>query len=489
MISISVLFVAFTLKYLLWLPKLWNLRPVGVASLLIIEVIATVYAVIMYPSVWLYMFGFLQLYQAFNLVRIIINRMQARHLRKSTLRTAVILGICQLLLVLIALFVGGSLPTDVRLLLVGILQVAIGVIIFMATGRHLRTTKTLQVSQTYTDAQLPTVSVLVPARNETDDLQSCLEALCASDYPKLEVLVLDDCSQNKHTPQIIKGFAQSGIRFIAGQQPPDHWLAKNFAYQQLADAANGEYLVFVGVDAKLSKGAIRELITTMLEKQKSMLSILPRNEIPADARAYFVQPLRYAWELSLPRRWINRPPVLSTTWVITAKALAAAGSFKSSSRSISPESHLARTALRNDGYSFLRSNLLVSNKTLSEQHATAIRMRYPQLHRRVEWVALLSFIELIGIGATMLGFVLATFMGLWLQALLAFVGYALTVTVFAQVTAITYGKPIVWAVIIAPLAALYDVALMHISMLRYETGKVVWKDRNVCLPIMRVPGN
>ena len=40
--------------------------------------------------------------------------------------------------------------------------------------------------------QLPSVSVCIPARNETHAMSECLESVLASDYPKLEAIVLDD---------------------------------------------------------------------------------------------------------------------------------------------------------------------------------------------------------------------------------------------------------------------------------------------------------
>src|SRR5690606_10627587 len=77
---------------------------------------------------------------------------------------------------------------------------------------HLRKTRHITNRTHYSDKELPTVSVCIPARNETNALEDCLRSMLANDYPKLEILVLDDCSQDR-TAEVIKSFAHAGVRF------------------------------------------------------------------------------------------------------------------------------------------------------------------------------------------------------------------------------------------------------------------------------------
>lgn len=470
-----------------WWRPLWPLRTTVAWPFAILEIIAATGFIYAQPGLGSFVFASIALYKLFNYVRLIRNRMHEDHLRRTTLKTALFLSFLQVLTaaVMSVGYDAGSWTANAMYVLAGV-QIAVAFMLWSSTQRHMRTTKTLQAITDFTDRELPSLSVLIPARNETEDLHACLEALVASNYPKLEIIVLDDCSQDRHTPEIIRQFAQQGVRYIAGKTPDSNWLAKNFAYQQLADAANGDLLLFCGVDLRVSPGALRELVTTMLEKKKSMISMLPLNSRPHALRTLLVQPVRYAWELSLPRRLFNRPPVLSTCWLINADVLKSAGSFKATSRSILPESHFARFTARNDGYSFLRSNLLVSSKPASEQQATAIRMRYPQLHRRPELVWLLTLIELISLVAPLPLAVGAALSGAWLVLVAAVIAYMLLCLVFLEVTGVMYGRPLVASLVLAPMAGLYDVMLLHISMYRYEFSEVQWKERNICLPIMRL---
>ena len=62
--------------------------------------------------------------------------------------------------------------------------------------------------------------------------------------------MLDDCSQEKRHTGDYPRIRPRWRPFIAGKAPPGQWLAKNYAYAQLAEAANGEVLLFCGVDTR-----------------------------------------------------------------------------------------------------------------------------------------------------------------------------------------------------------------------------------------------
>src|SRR5690606_4941791 len=100
--------------------------------------------------------------------------------------------------------------------------------------------------------------------------------------------------------------------------------------------ATGELILFCGVDVRLGPHAIRALTTTLLSRKKSMISVMPLR-FYSKLNEAFIQPMRYWWELVPPRKLVNRPPVLSTCWLVARKQLAKAGGFAAVSHSIIPE--------------------------------------------------------------------------------------------------------------------------------------------------------
>jgi glycosyltransferase involved in cell wall biosynthesis len=369
------------------------------------------------------------------------------------------------------------------------LGVAAASLLFML--RTIKRTSWPAAQKHYSDAQLPTISVAIPARNETDDLQECLTSLIACDYPKLEILVLDDCSQTKRTPEIIRGFAHAGVRFIKGEEPDETWLAKNQAYDHLEREANGEYILFCGVDVRFAPDSLRKLAGLMLSRKKLMVSILPKRSPETYGTTSLIQAMRYWWELVPPRRLFNRPPVLSTCWIIKRSALKNAGGFRAVARAIVPEAYFARmTAKIVDGYSFLRAGLgigITSVKKLADQRDTAVRMRYPQVHRMPEQVVLHSFLELAFL---LLPFVLSLggfFVDIGTPAqIIATLACVCLVITHELVVLSTHVNTWWFGLVAPPFMILADIGLLHYSMWKYEFSEVDWKGRNVCVPAMHV---
>jgi hypothetical protein len=110
---------------------------------------------------------------------------------------------------------------------------------------------------------VPSVSVLVPARNEEKNLPALLESVLASDGVDLEVLVLDDHSTDGTAAvagEIAARDAGRRVRVLRGADLPEGWAGKMFACWQLAEAANREWLLFVDADVRLEPDAVRRLV-------------------------------------------------------------------------------------------------------------------------------------------------------------------------------------------------------------------------------------
>ena len=123
----------------------------------------------------------------------------------------------------------------------------------------------------------PRCSVLVPARNEEDNIGRCANSLLAQNYPDFQVIVLDDNSTDR-TWQILQEYATKDPRLILikGKPLPDDWLGKHWACHQLAEAADGELLVFVDADTYHEPGMLRGAAAAMIAENACLISALPR---------------------------------------------------------------------------------------------------------------------------------------------------------------------------------------------------------------------
>lgn len=490
MLTLKILAALSALELLIWLPPIWSLRKLYARLILIMLAGSSVWLLSVELRVWTVVVVMLSLYLCLNLARIAANRIQPTYLYHSSRRTAFWLIGAQILVVGVAEIVQKYAIDPLALwYILAMLQLLAAGVLLQTTLHHLKHTRKPMLNGP--GVALPSLSVLIPARNETTDLEACLQSLSASTYPKLEIIVLDDCSQDKRTPEIIRGFAHAGVQFLAGSPPPEAWLAKNHAYDQLTAAANGELLLFCGVDTRFEPDSLTVLVRTLLQKNKHMISVIPRNVLPHNRglTSWFLQANRYAWELTLPRQLLKRPPVLSTCWLITKETLEKAGGFAAVRRKGVPESYFARfTASESDGYSFLQSDDdigVTSEKGPAEQRATAIRTRYLQLHRRPELAALISLLEFSVLVWPFVMAVAGALRGQWLLVAVTIVSALINSIVYAKLVNLTYRRFIAKGLWLLPMAALYDIGLLNYSMWLYEFSEVIWKGRNVCIPIMR----
>lgn len=108
------------------------------------------------------------------------------------------------------------------------------------------------------DPRYPLLSVIVPACNEAEHLAAALRSLLAQNYPRLEIIVVDDRSIDR-TGAIIDGLAatDSRIRAIHIESLPDGWLGKVHALHCAVQQARGDWYLFTDADVRFAQGTLR----------------------------------------------------------------------------------------------------------------------------------------------------------------------------------------------------------------------------------------
>ncbi|VTS05019.1 glycosyltransferase [Tuwongella immobilis] len=125
----------------------------------------------------------------------------------------------------------------------------------------------------------PAISVLIPARNEERSIGPALEAALASTGVDLEVIVLDDHSEDG-TAAIVERFAERDSRVKLRHSPPlpAGWCGKQHACFQLSQHASKPLLVFVDADVRLAPDGLRRLAAFQHRTQAGLVSGIPRQE-------------------------------------------------------------------------------------------------------------------------------------------------------------------------------------------------------------------
>lgn len=113
-------------------------------------------------------------------------------------------------------------------------------------------------------SRLPAASVVVAARNEERGIEAGVESLLRLEYPELEVIVVDDRSEDR-TGEILDRIAaaQPRLRVIHLGELPEGWLGKNHALQVGADAAAGEVLLFTDADVVMEPTVLARAVARL----------------------------------------------------------------------------------------------------------------------------------------------------------------------------------------------------------------------------------
>ena len=131
----------------------------------------------------------------------------------------------------------------------------------------------------------PTVSVIVPARNEERNIERCVSSLLEQDYDHYEVIVVDDGSTDA-TGRILDQLAQqhpNGHRLWVLQlrDLPEGWAGKPHAIHRGVQEAQGDWLLFTDADTWHAPNALRSTLTQAIQEGSDMFTIGAEQELPS----------------------------------------------------------------------------------------------------------------------------------------------------------------------------------------------------------------
>lgn len=130
-----------------------------------------------------------------------------------------------------------------------------------------------------------TLSVIVPARDEEENLPALLGSLTGQNPPPDEIIVVDDASQDRTAAVAQAG----GARVVKAPPLPAGWRGKTWACHQGAHEARGAVLLFLDADTRIEPGALSAIRETYA-RRPGVLSIGPYHAVSKlheQASAYF----------------------------------------------------------------------------------------------------------------------------------------------------------------------------------------------------------
>jgi glycosyltransferase involved in cell wall biosynthesis len=158
------------------------------------------------------------------------------------------------------------------------------------------------------DEACPGISLVFAARDEEEKLPAALATLAALDYPELEIIGVDDRSQDA-TGRILDDFATAYPRFRAVHvvELPSGWLGKPHALQKAYEVSTGEWLLFTDADVRFKPDVLRRAVTLAEERKLDHLTLVCNVEMHGFWEKTLVTFFGLAFHLSTDANRVSNP--------------------------------------------------------------------------------------------------------------------------------------------------------------------------------------
>jgi glycosyltransferase involved in cell wall biosynthesis len=124
----------------------------------------------------------------------------------------------------------------------------------------------------------PSVSAIVPARNEEATIAAAVESLAAQPEIK-EIIVINDQSSDGTAAALDQlSLRHTQLRVLDTKELPDGWVGKNYAVSLGAAQATGDWLLFTDADGVHLPGSTAHALADAVETGASVVSYSPEQE-------------------------------------------------------------------------------------------------------------------------------------------------------------------------------------------------------------------
>ncbi|MBD2138508.1 glycosyltransferase [Anabaena sp. FACHB-1237] len=162
---------------------------------------------------------------------------------------------------------------------------------------------------------LPSIAIVVPARNEAEVISISLRSLFQQDYPgKFNIILVDDQSTDG-TANFAEGVAYAldktaQLQIITSQTLPSDWTGKLWALEQGIQFANQltpDYILLTDADIEHHPNNLCRLIAKAEKENLDMVSIMVRLRCESFWEKLLIPAFVFFFQKLYPFRWVNNP--------------------------------------------------------------------------------------------------------------------------------------------------------------------------------------
>ncbi|HWZ29374.1 MAG TPA: glycosyltransferase family 2 protein [Gemmatimonadales bacterium] len=165
--------------------------------------------------------------------------------------------------------------------MIWIVPACYAVALLLVVRFYVRRTPALAAYPPFADG--PSLTVIIPARNEAQNIEPCVTSILGTGYQRLEVIVVDDRSSDDTAARVTRLTTLPGngdrLRLVRGAELPAGWFGKQWALVQGVRAARpgkSDLLLFADADTRHTPELIPRAVAVLKEEKVDLVSLLPR---------------------------------------------------------------------------------------------------------------------------------------------------------------------------------------------------------------------
>ena len=324
------------------------------------------------------------------------------------------------------------------------------------------------------------VTVIVPMRNESENVAECISALAGqSGIAELKVILVNDSSTDD-TQALIQRAIAGDSRFTVIDSPElrTGWLGKVSALQAGYEAAHSEFIVTIDADVRLNPKALARAINQLKDLKLDFVSPYPQ-QVAVTFAEKLIQPLlHWSWMSTVVLRLAEKYPVRSTAiangqfFVVKTEAYIASGGHKSIKGEVIDDMELAKSLKRNGFKGGVTNGSKIASCRMY-QNWSQLRNGY----QKSLWRAFKEIPNAIVLSLLLIVFFIYPVFEMIKGSLIGLVSYFLVVLSRMITAKLSRGNLL--ASFLHPLSILLFIYLLITSWIQHSRGNLSWKGRKL----------
>jgi cellulose synthase/poly-beta-1,6-N-acetylglucosamine synthase-like glycosyltransferase len=320
-------------------------------------------------------------------------------------------------------------------------------------------------------------SILVPCRNEAENVSELVSTLGALDHPRYEVIFIDDNSTDGTGDSLRQSIVnRPNMKVISAAPLSDGWMGKPWALSQGLSHATHEYIVTVDADVRLAPDALSAMDSVLQRTGSDFLSPYP-SQSAVTMSERLVQPLlQWTWMTTVPLRLAMQSSRTSLAvangqfLIVKKSALIAVGGFAAIQSSVLDDIDLARVLIHGgfrggvcDGSKIASTRMYSSFSEIRAGYGKSMSTGFGGIFGSLALVFVMAVSGILPFIGSIAGSPIAT--------------ASLLMVIASRIISAISSRSLLIDALLHPISALFFIYLLIYS--NFFHSKIMWKGRSI----------